>query len=181
MLWGVRHKLAFPDSTKQTFVSFRAAIIKIALPRNPDLPDLKPPITEDSDTSVVAIIQQCVGGSWKPSAFFPERLHPEESRHSTFGGQLISTYPAIRHLEHALKSHLFKMFTDQKPLVYALHSAYDRYSPREVRHLDSFIVQCEHTTSLRQKTAVFRYFSIHPGVICLLRRPLFSIAWQGPK
>lgn len=75
-----------------------------------------------------------------PLSFFSKRLLPAESRYSTFGRELLAVYLAIRHFRHMLEGRPFTVFTDHKPLIYALRAVSDRYSPRESRHLD-FIAQ----------------------------------------
>ncbi len=49
---------------------------------------------------------------------------------------MLAIYLAIRHFRHLLEGRDFQVHTDHKPLTYALKAKPDRYSPREVRHLD---------------------------------------------
>ncbi|BHF67897.1 hypothetical protein SprV_0301092600 [Sparganum proliferum] len=62
-------------------------------------------------------------------------LH-QQTRYSTFSRELLAIYLAIRHFRHLLEGRDFAVHTDHKPLTYALKAKPDRYSPREVRHLD---------------------------------------------
>nr|VZI14922.1 unnamed protein product [Spirometra erinaceieuropaei] len=87
-----------------------------------------------------ASLQQIVGGVLQPLAFFSKKLSPAETRYTVFGRELLAVYLSIRHFRHFLEGREFVVLTDHKPLVFALRASPDRYSPREIRHLD-FISQ----------------------------------------
>ncbi|BHF63058.1 hypothetical protein SprV_0200604700 [Sparganum proliferum] len=93
-----------------------------------------------SSTAVGASLQQTVGGVLQPLAFFSKKLSPAETRYSVIGRELLAVYLSIRHFRHFLEGREFVVLTDHKPLVFALRASPDRYSPREIRHLD-FISQ----------------------------------------
>lgn len=93
-----------------------------------------------SDYGVGGVVQQFTNNSWQPLAFFSKRLQPAEMKYSTFGRELLAAYLGVKHFRHLLEGHNFVIFTDHKPLTYALRSKPDRHSPREIRHLD-FISQ----------------------------------------
>ena len=78
--------------------------------------------------------------------FFSKKLKPSETRHSTFDRELLAIYLAVKHFFHFLEGQQFWIYTDHKPLTYALSSTSTRYSPRTIRHLD-FISQF--TTDIR--------------------------------
>ena len=60
-----------------------------------------------SDAAIGAILQQFVGDSWQPLAFFSRELQAAESRYSTFGRELLAIYSAVRHFRYALEGHEF--------------------------------------------------------------------------
>ena len=93
-----------------------------------------------SDVALGAVLQQRTSHDWLPLAFFSQRLSPTESQYSTFGRELLAVYSAIRHFRHVLEGRTFTVFTDHKPLTFAIKARTDKHSPREVRHLD-FIAQ----------------------------------------
>nr|VZI39582.1 unnamed protein product [Spirometra erinaceieuropaei] len=97
-------------------------------------------MTDASSTAVGASLQQTVRGVLQPLAFFSKKLSPAETRYSVFGRELLAVYLSIRHFRHFLEGREFVVLTDHKPLVFALRASPDRYSPREIRHLD-FISQ----------------------------------------
>ena len=64
------------------------------------------------------------------------QLKPAEQRYSTFGLELLAMYLTVKHFQHSLEGRQFVIYTDHRPLTFALHSKPDKYSPRETRHLD---------------------------------------------
>nr|VZI12561.1 unnamed protein product [Spirometra erinaceieuropaei] len=92
--------------------------------------------TDASSSAVGAVLHQQVNNQLQPSAFFSQKLQPAQTRYSTFSRELLAVYLAIRHFRHLLEGRDFSVHTDHKPLTYALKAKPDRYSPREVRHLD---------------------------------------------
>ena len=101
------------------------------------LPDVEVCLAVDASTfGVGAVLQQKVSGSWKPISFFPQKLTSTQKRYSTFGRELYAAYAAVRHFRHFLEGRRFYIFTDHKPLVGAFRSNSEKYSPREMRHLD---------------------------------------------
>ena len=93
--------------------------------------------TDASDAGVGAAVEQESNAQCKPIAFFSEKLSPTQSRYSTFSRELLAIYLAIKH---------FTIFTDHKPLTTAIQNSSDKYTARELRHLD-YISQF--TTDLR--------------------------------
>ena len=103
-------------------------------------------MTDASDVAVGAVLQQYIHGQWHPISFFSRALQPAQTRYSTFDRELLAIYLAIRHFRYFLEGRNFYVLTDHKPLVYALSARSDRYSPRQVRHLDLI---AQFTTDIR--------------------------------
>ncbi|PIK56056.1 hypothetical protein BSL78_07031 [Apostichopus japonicus] len=93
-------------------------------------------MVDASDKALGGVLQQNIEGVWHPISFFSRKLSETESRYSAFGRELLAIYSAIRHFRHILEGRQFFILTDHKPLTYALKTSTDRYSPREIRHLD---------------------------------------------
>ena len=93
-------------------------------------------VVDASDVAVGGILQQQIDDDWQPLAFFSLKLKPAETRYSTFGRELLAVYLTIRHFRHTLEARQFHVLTDHKPLTRAFVAKQDRYSPREIRHLD---------------------------------------------
>ena len=97
-------------------------------------------MTDASNTAVGAVLQQHINDTWTPIVFFSRTLKPAETRYSTFDRELLAVYLAIKHFRHFIEGRQFHIYTDHKPLIYALNSNSDKYTPRQLRHLD-FISQ----------------------------------------
>ena len=92
--------------------------------------------TDASDSAVGAVLQQSTKGNVTPISFFSVKLKDTEKRNSTFGRELLAIYLAIRHFRHFSEGRDFIIFTDHKPLTFSFKTKSDKYSPREIRHLD---------------------------------------------
>ena len=95
------------------------------------------------DTSAIgigAILQQKYESEWKQISFFSKTLTEAETRYSTFGRELLATFAAKRHYRQLLEGQQFYILTDHKPLLGALKSSSEKYSPHEIRQMD-YILQ----------------------------------------
>ena len=91
---------------------------------------------DDSGTAVGAVLEQNSDGSdWKPVAFFSRKLRPAEHNYSEFDHELLAAYLAILHFRYFLGGRSFTLFTDHKPLTFAICKISDPWSPRHQRHL----------------------------------------------
>nr|VZI05896.1 unnamed protein product [Spirometra erinaceieuropaei] len=93
-------------------------------------------MVDASTVAVGAVLQQHINNSTRPLAFFSKKLSPAETRYSTFGRELLAIYLAVKNFRHFLEGRDFTIFTDHKPLTFAIRSHSDKYSPREISHLD---------------------------------------------
>ena len=93
-------------------------------------------MTDASDYAVGAVLQQYVDQQWCPIAYFSKKLKQSETKYSTYYRKLLAIYLAIKHFRHFIEGRTFTVFTDYKPLTYSLLSTTDRYTPRQIRHLD---------------------------------------------
>ncbi|TNN10580.1 Transposon Tf2-9 polyprotein, partial [Schistosoma japonicum] len=93
-------------------------------------------MVDASDKAVGGTLNQLVKNAWEPIAFFSKKLAPAETRYSTFSRELLAIYLTIKHFRHMLEGRKFTVYTDHKPLTNPLKAKADKYSPREVRHLD---------------------------------------------
>ena len=93
-------------------------------------------MTDASSCAVGAVLQQYIENQWCPIAYFSKKLKPSEVKYSTFVRELLAVYLAIKHFHHFVEGRQFKVLTDHKPLTFSLSSHSDRYTPRQVRHLD---------------------------------------------
>ncbi|BHF73643.1 hypothetical protein SprV_0401672500 [Sparganum proliferum] len=71
-----------------------------------------------------------------PEAQMSLMLLPAETRYSIFGRELLAICLTVKHFRHFLEVRDFTVFTDHKPLPFALRSHSGKYDPREIAHLD---------------------------------------------
>ena len=100
----------------------------------PDIPTCL--MTDASVTAVGAVLHQHMKGSWHPISFFSKKMTSKEKHYSTFDRELLAVYLAIKHFRHFLEGREFHVFTDHKPLTFALNTHSDRHSPHQARQLN---------------------------------------------
>ena len=131
-----RGKLCWTDEATSAFQASKQALANASLLSYPK-PDAPTSIMCDaSDAAVGAVLQQDIGGQWCPIAYYSKQLQSAQKRYSTFDRELLAVYQAVKHFRHFVEGRQFTVFTDHKPLTHALSSSSDKYTPRQVRHLD---------------------------------------------
>ena len=103
----------------------------------------------------------------KQISFFSVKLNTTQRKYSTFSRELLAIYLSIRHFRHLLEGRDFTVFTDHKPLTYALHVNTEKYTPRDTRQLDY----------ISQFTSDIRYIKRSDNIVAdtLLRSTIQSI------
>ena len=139
-------ELCWDDAATTAFTSIKEALATATLLTHPKPEAPTCVMVDASNTAIGAVLQQHIGGEWCPISFFSKQLKPAETRYSTFDRELLAIYLAVKHYRHFLEGREFCIFTDHKPLTYALLSPSDRYTPRQMRHM-GFISQF--TTDIR--------------------------------
>jgi hypothetical protein len=91
--------------------------------------------TDASDTHVGAVLQQQVGQHWQPLGFFSKKLSKTEVNYSTFDRELLTAVSGIKHFCSRLEGRPFQLWTDHKPLIFALNRVSPPTSGRQQRHL----------------------------------------------
>ena len=99
-----------------------------------------------SDVALGGVLEQKVAGTWRPIAFFSRQLRPAETKYSAFDRELLAIYLGIRHFRYFLEGRTFTVFTDHKPLTFAMSKISDPWSARQQRHL-SYV--SEYTTDIQ--------------------------------
>ena len=143
---GNDQEIHWTDDMATAFLAVKEALASATLLSHPKLDALTCIMTDASNVAVGAVLQQFIGGVWKPIAYFSKKLKPAETRYSTFDRELLGVYLAIRHFRYFSEGRKFHIVTDHKPLTYALSSTSDRYSPRQIRHLDYI---CQFSSDIR--------------------------------
>ena len=109
----------------------KAALANAALLSCPD-PNLPVQlVTDASNVTEGATLQQEVNGMVRPIAFFSKKLRPAECRYSTFDRELLAAYLSVRHFKRWLDCKFCVLRTDHRPLVLAFSKATDHWSARQ--------------------------------------------------
>ena len=132
--------LTWDEHTMKAFNDIKQAMADASLLAYPQTDAPTNIMTDASSNAVGAVLQQQVDNAWRPIAFFSKTLKPRETKYSTFDRELLAVYLAIKHFRYFIEGRQFQILTDHKPLVFALQSHSDKYTPRQLRHLD-FISQ----------------------------------------
>ena len=136
---GKGQSIDWTSQCQSAFDLAKRALSDATLLHHPD-PSSSTSLTVDaSDFAVGAQLQQFRNGLWHPIAFFSRKLSSAEQKYSAFDKELLSAYLAVKHFRHFLEGRNFVIFTDHKPLTFALSSKTEK-SPRQSRHL-SFIAE----------------------------------------
>ena len=138
--------LIWDDTTNTAFQTIKDTLANATLLVHPEPNAPTCIMTDASDVAVGAVLQQYVQGQWQPISYFSRQLSPTETRYSTYDRELLAIYLAIKYFRYFVEGRQFYILTDHKPLTYTFSTHSDRYSPRQVRHLD-FIYQF--TTDIR--------------------------------
>ena len=138
--------LTWTPDAEQAFASIKTALSDASLLNHPHPTAEVCLMTDASLTGVGGALQQRIDGAWQPLSFFSRKLTPTQQRYSTFGRELLAIYLSVRHFRPFLEGRVFHVATDHRALQSALPCSADRYTPREVRHLQ-FI--SEFTTDIR--------------------------------
>jgi hypothetical protein len=91
--------------------------------------------TDASDTHVGAVIQQQVAQHWQPLGFSSKKLSKTEVNYSTFDRELFAAKSGIKHFRSRLEGRPSQLWTDHKPLIFALNRVSLRTSGCKQRHL----------------------------------------------
>ena len=138
--------LTWTSAAEHAFTATKTALSDASLLSHPHPTAEVCLMTDASLTGVGGALQQQIDGAWQPLAFFSRKLTPTQQRYRTFGRELLAIYLSVRHFRPFLEGRAYHVATDHRALASALPCNADRYSPREVRHLQ-FI--SEFTTDIR--------------------------------
>ncbi len=94
-------------------------------------------VVDASATHVGACLQQRLPGkkAWQPLGFFSKKLEAAQQKYSAFDRELFACFAGIRHFRYMLDGRRFAIFTDHKPLTYALTKVSKPWRARQTRQL----------------------------------------------
>ena len=133
-------QLQLNDDATAAFSAIKEALASATLLFHPKQDAPTSIMTDASSFAVGAVLQQYIEHQWCPIAYFSKKLKPSEIKYSTFNRELLAVYLAIKHFRYFVEGREFQVFTDHKPSTYSLLSNSERYTPRQIRHMD-FISQ----------------------------------------
>lgn len=132
--------ITWTDETLQAFGQCKEGL-KNAIALSPPSPDAPISImTDASQKSVGAVLQQQINNEWRPIAFFSKALSETQQAYSTYDRELLAIYMSICHFQNYIEGRELIIYTDHKPLCYTSKEkqsvSKEKISPRRLRHLD---------------------------------------------
>ena len=167
-----KNQLQCTDEAMTAFTRIKEALASATLLFHPKQDAPTSIMTDASSSAVGAVLQQYIDHQWCPIAYFSKRLKPSEMKYSTFDRELLAVYLSVKHFRYFIEGREFQIFTDHKPLTYSLLSNSDRYTPRQIRHMD-FISQF--TTNIQHISG-----SENPVADALSRVGVNTLTTQSP-
>ena len=140
------------------FQEVKAALISSTWLQHPD-PAAKLALHVDASGSHVgAVLQQQAADSaeWAPLGFFSKKLSAAQVKWSPFDRELWACFAGIRHFRFILEGRSFTIFTDHKPLTYALSRSTDAWTAKQCCHLSyaaEFTSDIQHMPGLENVVA----------------------------
>jgi transposase InsO family protein len=89
--------------------------------------------------------------AWQPLGFYSKKFDAAQVRYSAFDRELLACCSGIRHFRWMLEGRRFTIYTDHKPLTFALVKAADAWTARQGRQL-SYVA--EFTSDIRHVPGV---------------------------
>jgi len=150
-LKGASSKRAAVTWTTEMMGAFQAAKEALAtatiLAHPQEKADLALMVDASADHVGAALQQRSSSAApWEPLGFFSRKLDQAQTRYSAFDRELFACVSGIRHFRFMLEGRRFTLFTDHKPLTYALVKAAEPWTARQCRHL-SYVA--EFTSDIR--------------------------------
>jgi hypothetical protein len=134
-LSGNPNTLPWTTDMETAFAASKAALVA-AVPLAHPLPGAVLALaTETSDTHVGVVLRQQVGQHWQPLGFFSKKSSKSEVNYSNFVREFFAALSGIKHFRSQLEGRPFQLWTDHKPLIFALHMVSPPTSGRQQRHL----------------------------------------------
>ena len=143
---GASKTLDWTEQMSSAFEKTKQALVSATMLVHPRANAPTSLTVDASDVALGGVLEQKVAGTWRPIAFFSRQLRPAETKYSAFDRELLAIYLGIRHFRYFLEGRTFTVFTDHKPLTFAMSKISDPWSARQQRHL-SYV--SEYTTDIQ--------------------------------
>lgn len=129
-------EVCWTDTTRIAFEKCKKSLSDATLLHYPDSAKLLALMVDASNTAIGAALQQFDGDNWRPLGFFSEKLSKAQRGYSTFGRELTAAKRAVQYFRYLLEGRKFVIFTDHKPLTFAMGSSTNNRLPHEQRYLN---------------------------------------------
>ena len=128
---------SWPNAAIQAFSDTKQALSQATLLSHPQEGAALALTTDASDYAIGAVLEQKPRGqdAWYPLGFFSKKFEGPELRYSAFDRELTAIYKSIGHFRHMLEGRSTIIFTDHKPLTFALAKRSTPWTTRQARHL----------------------------------------------
>ena len=133
-----KKQLKWSDEMNKALMEAKKALARTTMLRHPRPGAEIAMSAVASREAVGAVLQQRSkeGGAWEPLAFFSKKLRPPEMKYSAFDRELLAVYLGILHFRHYLEGRHIPIFTDHRPLTFAMAKSSEPWSHRQSRHLE---------------------------------------------
>lgn len=127
-------KLKWDSTAEAAFIRCKKGLAEAALLHYPDVSKPLALMVDASDIAAGAVLQQYHNGGWQPLGFFSQKFSSSQKKYSVFGRELTAMKLAVKYFRHLVEGKDFTIFTDHRPLTYALDSN-STHLPHEERYL----------------------------------------------
>ena len=131
-----RKDIEWNDAAVASFNAIKQKLADATMLAYPVLNAATQLVTDASDTSVGAVIQQTVNDITRPIAFFSRNLTTAQKKWSTFDRELLAIFLAVKHFKYFLEGRPFTILTDHKPLSFMGASSMNNATARQTRHMN---------------------------------------------
>lgn len=134
--------IQWTDSMQSAFSAAKNALATATHLCHPDQHAELSLVCDASATHVGAALQQRRRGAedWEPLGFFSKKLDKPQQVYSAFDRELFAAFSAIRHFRYHLEGRAFCLWTDHKPLIFAVKRQDEAWTPRQQRQM-SYITE----------------------------------------
>lgn len=114
-------------------------------------------MTDASDHSIGAVLQQEINNKRKPLAFFSKAMSATQRRYSVYDRELLAIYTAIKHFRRLIEGSEVIVYTDHKPLTHALtkpeNSSDTPRRERQLHYISQFCSKIEYVKGKNNQVA----------------------------
>ena len=139
--------IEWTEEALQAFEACKTSISNAVLIAHPSHKATYAIFCDASDKAAGAVLQQYIDKTWQPLGYFSKKFTDAQTRYSTYDRELQAMYMAIKHFRKMVEGRQLIIFTDHKPLTYAIQKkSSTTETPRRTRQL---LFISEFTTDIR--------------------------------